>query len=167
MRFASKCTFSTLIKLLFPRRGEQCPVVEFSYMGYSPPKCSCIGNQTKHSSKSCISLLECLHAPSHASSPHRLPHTCYLPCMKNRFQNKDICLFVDNPPIYICGHTPIINCVDNPPIYYNGHTPINNCWSTLRNHVMHSHLLLYGVPVHMKCNKPFSCQFMLIYQACI
>ena len=29
------------LKWLFPRRGEQCPVVEFSYMGYSPPKCSC------------------------------------------------------------------------------------------------------------------------------
>ena len=34
------------LKLLFPRRGEQCPVVEFSNMGYSPPKCSCNGNQT-------------------------------------------------------------------------------------------------------------------------
>ena len=74
---------------------------------------------------------------------------------------------VDNPPIYFYGHTPIINCVDNPLIYYSGHTPINNCWSTLRNHVMHSHLLSYGVPVHMKCNMPLSCQFMLIYQACI
>ena len=57
--------------------------------------------------------------------------------------------------------------MDNPPIYCSGHTPINNCWSTLRNHVMHLHLLIYGVPVHMKCSMSFSCQFMLIYQACI
>ena len=26
---------------IFPRQGEQCLVVEFSYLGYSPPKCSC------------------------------------------------------------------------------------------------------------------------------
>ena len=28
---------------IFPRQGEQCPVVEFSYSSYSPPKCSCNG----------------------------------------------------------------------------------------------------------------------------
>ena len=43
-------------------------------MGYSPPKCTCHGKQS-HSSKYMI-LLECLHAQSHVSSPHRLPHTC-------------------------------------------------------------------------------------------
>ena len=42
-----------------PRRGEQCPVVIISYMGYSPPKCTCNDNQT-HLSKYMI-LLECLH----------------------------------------------------------------------------------------------------------
>ena len=26
---------------IFPRRGEQCSVMEFSYLGYSSPKCSC------------------------------------------------------------------------------------------------------------------------------
>ena len=36
-------------------------------MGYSPPKCTCNGNQT-HSSRYMI-LLECLHAQSHVSSP--------------------------------------------------------------------------------------------------
>ena len=56
------------------RQGEQCPVVIISYMGYSPPKCLCHDNQT-NSSKYMI-LLECLHAQSHVSSPHRLPHTC-------------------------------------------------------------------------------------------
>ena len=45
-----------------PRRGEQSPVVIISYKGYSPPKCTCNGNQT-HSSKFMI-LLECLHALS-------------------------------------------------------------------------------------------------------
>ena len=45
-----------------------------SYIGYSPPKCTCHGKQS-HSSKYMI-LLECLHAQSHFSSLHRLPHTC-------------------------------------------------------------------------------------------
>ena len=44
---------------MFPRQGEQCPVVIISYMGYSPPKSICNGNQT-HSRKYII-LLECLH----------------------------------------------------------------------------------------------------------
>ena len=42
-------------------------------MGYSPPKCTCHDKQS-HSSKYMI-LLECLHAQSHVSSHHRLPHT--------------------------------------------------------------------------------------------
>ena len=69
------------------RHGEQCLVVIISYMGYSPPKCTCHGNQT-HSSKYMI-LLECLHAQFHVSSPHRLPHTCLSQMReKHRFQNK-------------------------------------------------------------------------------
>ena len=44
---------------MFPRQGKQCPVVELSYMGYSPPKYTCNDNQT-HSIKYMI-LLECLH----------------------------------------------------------------------------------------------------------
>ena len=46
-------------EIMFPRHGEQCPIVELSYMGYSPPKCTCNDNQT-HSSKYMI-LLEFLH----------------------------------------------------------------------------------------------------------
>ena len=38
---------------------SKCPVLIISYMGYSPPKCTCNDNQT-HSSKYMI-LLECLH----------------------------------------------------------------------------------------------------------
>ena len=44
---------------MFPRQGEQCLIVIISYMGYSPSKCTCNGNQT-HSRKYMI-LLECLH----------------------------------------------------------------------------------------------------------
>ena len=72
---------------MIPRQGEQCPVVIISYMGYSPPKCTCHGNQS-HSSKYMI-LLECLHTESHVSSPHRLPHTCLSQMrVKYSFQNK-------------------------------------------------------------------------------
>ena len=45
---------------MFSRQGEQCPVVELSYMGYSPPKCTCNDSTQIHSSKYMI-LLECLH----------------------------------------------------------------------------------------------------------
>ena len=45
---------------MFPRQGEQCPVVELSYIGYSPPKCTCNGSTQTHSRKYMI-LLECLH----------------------------------------------------------------------------------------------------------
>ena len=136
------------LKLLFPRRGEQCPVVEFSCMGYSPPKCSCNGNHTNIQVNHSYPYLN-VYMPRLMprvlidSLTHAIFHV-------NCFQNKDICLFVDNPLIY-----------------YSGHTPINNCWSILRNHVMHSHLLFYGVPVHMKCNMPFPYQFMLICHTCI
>ena len=77
-------------------------------------------------------------------SPHRLLSTCNMPCMKNNLQTKILVLFVDNPPILISGHTPIIYfveypliynsgntpiiyCVDNPPIYNSGHTRIIYC----------------------------------------
>ena len=45
--------------MVIPRQGEQSLVEIISYMGYSPPKCTCNGNQT-HSRKYVI-LLECLH----------------------------------------------------------------------------------------------------------
>ena len=34
------------LKNIFPRQGEQCPVVEFPYLGYSPPKCNAMAHQT-------------------------------------------------------------------------------------------------------------------------
>ena len=60
-------------------------------LGYSPPKCTCHGKQS-HSSKYMI-LLECLHAQSHVSSPHRLPHTC-LSQMRVKLQFSKQKLFV-------------------------------------------------------------------------
>ena len=59
---------------MIPRQGKQSPVVIISYVGYSPPKCTCHCKQS-HSSIYMI-LLECLYAQTHVSSPHRLPHTC-------------------------------------------------------------------------------------------
>ena len=60
-------------------------------MGYSPPKCTCHAKQT-HPSKY-MTLLECLHAQSHVSSPHRLPHTC-LSQMRVKLQFSKQKLFV-------------------------------------------------------------------------
>ena len=34
------------LKNIFPRQGEQCPVVEFPYLGYSSPKCNAMAHQT-------------------------------------------------------------------------------------------------------------------------
>ena len=69
----SSCTLP-VPDIAIPPQGEQSPVVIISYVGYSPPKCTCHRKQS-HSSKYMI-LLECLHAQSHVSSPHRLSHTC-------------------------------------------------------------------------------------------
>ena len=49
-----------ILEIIFPRQGEQCPVVELSYMCYSLPKCICNGSTQTHSRKYMI-LLEYLH----------------------------------------------------------------------------------------------------------
>ena len=64
----------SLYEIIFPRQGQQSPVEVISYLGYSPPKCTCMAKQT-HSSNY-MNLLECLDDLSHVSSPHRLPHIC-------------------------------------------------------------------------------------------
>ena len=56
----SWCTSSTC--KCFPMKGEQCLVKEFSYKGYSPPKCTCNEKHTHIQVKICTFLLECLHA---------------------------------------------------------------------------------------------------------
>ena len=55
--------------MVIPRQGEQIPVEIISYLGYSPPKCTCHGKQS-HSSNF-MNLLECPHAqnPCLESSP--------------------------------------------------------------------------------------------------
>ena len=64
-------------------------------MGYSPPKCTCNGNQT-HSSKTCKSLLKCLHDmdenvthPLPCLEPSLTPLSMPKPSVrKHCFQNK-------------------------------------------------------------------------------
>ena len=41
-----------------PRRGKQCPIVEFPYLGYFPPKCNAMAYQ--HSTHANISLMHIL-----------------------------------------------------------------------------------------------------------
>ena len=159
-------------------------------MGYSPPKCSCNDNLTNIQVNRAYPYLNVyMPRPMPRVLTYSLTHTnCHYEILFSRQrylfvcrQPSDRCICghtpindcVDNPSIIISGHTSINNYMDNPPIYYSGHTPINNCWSTLRNHVMHSHLLFYGVPMHMKCNVPFplthvniSCMHILIRFTC-
>ena len=82
-------------EIIFPRQGEQCPAVELSYMGYSPPKCTCNGSTQTHSRKYMI-LLEYLHdMDGNVTHPFPLLRPSLSPsCMpkpkvrKHRFQNK-------------------------------------------------------------------------------
>ena len=65
-----------------PQQGEQCPVENNSYKGYSPPNCTC--NAISHIQvKTYTFLLKCLHAmdenvthPIPCPESSRLPHTC-------------------------------------------------------------------------------------------
>ena len=85
---------------MFPQQGEQCSIVIISYMGYSPPKCTCNGNQT-HSRKYII-LLECLHdMDENATHPFPLLEPSLTPSRmpkpnvrKHCFQNKKFFFFV-------------------------------------------------------------------------
>ena len=147
---------------MISRQGEQCLVVIISYMGYSPPKCTCHGKQS-HSSKYMI-LLECLLVQSHVSSPHQLSHTS-LSQMRVKIQFSKQKLFVLENLLprfgnYI-GLPSEANCWI---IFPNSHGSASemNCWTTLQGnssknlplkffsqpfsifhffHVMHSHLI--------------------------
>ena len=114
---------------MIPRQGEQSPVVIISYMSYSPPKCTCHDKQS-HSSKYMI-LLECLHAQSHVSSPHRLPHI-YLSQMRVKIQFSKQKLFVlkNLPPSFgkYIGQPSEVNMLDNPPKQFMGPSDVN-CWT--------------------------------------
>ena len=114
---------------MIPRQGEQRPVVIISYVGYSPPKCTCHGKQS-HSVKYMI-LLECLHAQSHVSSPHRLPHTC-LSQMRVKIQfSKQKLLFLKTHyrvSVKFIGQPSEANMLDNPPKQFMGPSDVN-CWT--------------------------------------
>ena len=109
-------------------------------MGYSPPKCTCHGKQS-HSSKY-MTLLECLHAQSHVSSPHRLPHTCLSQMrVKYSFQNKS---FLFSKTYYrvlvkFIGQPSEANLLDNPLKQFMGLSEMN-CW-TISQHNSPENLL--------------------------
>ena len=114
---------------MIPQQGEQCPVVIISYMGYSPPKCTCHGKQS-HSRKYMI-LLECLHTQSHVSGPHRLPHTC-LSQMRVKLQFSKQKLFVLEKyyrvSVKFIGQPFEANLLDNPLKQFMGPSNLN-CWT--------------------------------------
>ena len=111
---------------MFPQQGEQSPVVIISYVGYSPPKCTCHGKQS-HSSKYMI-LLECLHAQSHISSPHRLPHTCLSQMrVKIQFSKQKLFVLEDLLPSFgkYIGQPSEVNMLDNLPKQFMGLFNVN------------------------------------------
>ena len=146
--------------MVIPRQGEQSPVVIISYLGYSPPKCTCYGKQS-HSSNF-MNLLKCLHAQTHVPSSHRLPHIC-LSRMRVKSQFSKQKLFVlentlpsfskilDYPPRRICWITLRNNgplrreLLDNLPIQFSGKLSVEisftNIFIFVSFHVMHSHLI--------------------------
>ena len=96
------------------------------YVGYSPSKYTCHGNQS-HSSKYII-LLECLHVQSHVSNPHRLPHTCLSQMrVKIQFSSKSF-LFSKTyyrVSIKFIGQPSQANLLDNPPKQFIGPSNVN------------------------------------------
>ena len=122
---------------MFPRQGEQCPVFELSYMGYSLPKCTCNDSTQTHSSKYMI-LLECLHdmdedvthpfpllVPS--LTPSRMPKPNV---RKHCFQNKR---FLFSKTYYRVSvksieQPPEENLLDNSPKQFMGSSEVN-CWT--------------------------------------
>ena len=101
-------------------------------MGYSPPKCTCHDKQS-YSSKYMI-LLECLHAESHVSSHHRLPHTC-LSQMRVKLQFSKQKLFVLENTLPSFGKYIGLPSEANFSIFLrNGYGSASemNCWTTLQ-----------------------------------
>ena len=114
---------------MIPRQGEKNSIVIISYVSYSPPKCTCHGKQS-HSSKYMI-LLECLHAQSHVSSPHRLPHTCLSQMrVKIQFSKQKLFVLENLLPSFgkNIGQPSKANLLDNPPKQFMGPSDMN-CWT--------------------------------------
>ena len=122
-------------------------------MGYSPPKCTCHDKQS-HSSKYMI-LLECLHAQSHVSIPHRLPHTC-LNQMRVKIQFSKQKLFVlENLLPRFCKHIGLpskANMLDNLPKQFMDPSDVN-CW-TISQH---------NSPKNLPVEIPFTNIFLFIF----
>ena len=114
---------------MVPQRGEQCPVENNSYKGYSTPKCTC--NAISHIQvKTYTFQLKCLHAmdenvthhvpcPESSSTPSHMHMSSvkpviYVPSMI--IQNKSL-LFYKSKSI---GQTPIFTCFYQVPCVFVG-----------------------------------------------
>ena len=111
---------------MISQQGEQSPIVIISYVGDSPPKCTCHGKRS-YSSKYMI-LLECLHAQSHVSSPHRLSHTCLSQMRENiQFSKQNLFVLENLLPRFgkYIGLPSEANLLDNPPKQFMGPSDMN------------------------------------------
>ena len=103
--------------------------MKISYVGYSPPKCTCHGKQT-HPNKYMI-ILECLHAQFPISSPHRLPHTCLSQMrVKSQFSKQKLFGLENLLPRFgkYIGLSSEANLLDNPSKQFMGPSDVN-CWT--------------------------------------
>ena len=125
----------TLVKV-FSRRGEKILVEEFSYKGYSPPKCICNGKHTHIQVKICTFILKCLHAMHHVSSPHSNSLTHAFSMYEKLVSKQKIFVFensLDNLPYQNPLDNPSkINSLDKPPIRFVGQPSAKIYWVTLR-----------------------------------
>ena len=78
---------------MVPRRGEQCPVENNSYKGYSPPKCTC--NAISHIQlKTYTFLLKCLHVmDENVTHPIPCPESSPTPSHMHMSSVKTVILF--------------------------------------------------------------------------
>ena len=121
-------------------------------MGYSPPKCTCHGKQS-HSNKYMI-LLECLHAQSHVSSPHRLPHTC-LSQMRAKIQFSKQKIFVLENVLPSFGKDIGLHSEANCWIIF-----LKQSWVSLRDELLdHSLRQFFGKSSLKSLSQPFSLFF--------
>ena len=121
---------------MIPRQGEQCPVVIISYMGYSPPKCTCNDNQT-HLSKYMI-LLECLQDmdenvthPFPLLEPSLTPPRMPKPNMRKiQFSKQKVFVLENLIPSFgkYIGLPSEANLLDNSPRQFMGSSDVN-CWT--------------------------------------
>ena len=100
-----------------------------SYIGYSPPKCTCHDKTT--TLKQTHDPTECLHVQSHVSSPHRLPHTCLSQMqVKSQFSKQKLFVFENLLPRFgkHIGLLSEANLLDNPLKQFMCPSEVN-CWT--------------------------------------